>query len=870
MIPLTITEIVPSFIKQEFREVIDKRSLLLLIKKYKNNPSICEPLKKIKKKMKKNNYIKITHSRKVNYGRLIPNGGYIYLEKKIRNTLANDKYVDIDIVNCWSVILSQVCAKNNLMCEKLMSYVNNREFVLNGIIEEEKCDREEAKNKIHKCIMTDNYNTTNTFLKELCNDTTKIVDIILLANGALKKTLKAYNKKANKTSNLKYSLLTYFLGHYELLIIESLFKQLKSLKLIDDNNFATYSYDGIMIKNKREEINKHLEKIQKGILKDTSFNIKLKIKSMSDKIKFTNIDQKSAEVKKQLDILFNTYCVNNFITDLETRKDFLPGFFEELGELNYPNNKLYMEHYFDHHFIFVLKGGVYTKKTIEYIYENKTKFPGKFYTKINLEEYSEKGLKEFVYKDDNDDDKIFIKEHKSAKYNKIIFDPTNNNYANYNLFEGFGYKMIDCEISKDDEILFKVFLYYIKKYFCDDNQKMFDNFMSFLANIIQFPDVKVHQSYILYSNVKGVGKSKLGVNLRKVFGLNHTFFGDVNKILGNGFDECIEHKLMIFIDEYKSGSGAGSDKFQELKSKISADRTFINKKFKSVEEHKDYCRYIIATDSTKFVKLERNHRRFNILHVKKIDEPGLLKKINLINGNKSLTIAKLFGEYLEKFNIKYDSYNAEEWSNNRVQPACHDDFLTTSSFDDFCVCIYQKNYELENDSEEIKMYKKEWLIRFRDDYLYKIYESITGKYKMKKTNFYKELRKKEYYWTETKNPQNKLHFKIDMKNLHKYLFANRLLQGNDDKEYKNFWIVKEEEEDSDSDEDEEEQKEEFDFSPHIFLGRICYNLPKSIIKLDYNGKLQFLRHHELYNGENVEFIDNYSRVVIEKKFTIDE
>ncbi len=811
MVSLTINKSSSIFTNMIFRELINKKHLNAMIKKYSNNPSIHENLMKIKKKMKKENYLKVKYTRKIKYGRLIADGGYIYLKSQIRNLLVDDKYVDIDIVNCWCSILSQLCNSNNIMCEKLTSYVNNREHILDKIINEEDCDRDEAKTKIFQCMMSDEYKTKNKFLLELRDETSKSADFIISFNKNLVKDVEKYNKKTNKTSNIKYSVLSYVFGQYELQIIESVYNYLKEKDLIDENNFATYSYDGIMIKGDKNVIIKHIEKLEKRILKDTEFNIKLKMKSMKDKIKVIKSSLKDEFIKVKVDTLSKEYYKDNYITDLEAQQDFIPAFFEELSELSYPDNFNFMSEYFDRHFMFIVKCGLFTKKSIEYIYENKEKYPERYYTKINLEEYTIYGLKEYVFIDDDDKEQMFLKKYKSKKFNKIIFDPDNNNAANFNLFDGFGYKMIDCEITEEDKKLFNTYLDYIREYFCDNNKKMFDNFMSFLANIIQFPTVKIDQSYILYSNMKGVGKSKLGGMLRKVFGLNHTFFGDVNKILGDGFDECIEHKLMIFIDEYKSGNGSGSDKFQELKSKISADRVFINKKYKSVEEHKDYCRYIIATDSTKYIKLERNHRRFNILHVRKIDDKKLLRKINIINGAKSLTIAKMFGEYLYDYDIKYGMYDIDEWIENRVQPDCHDEFLTTSSFEDFIVKLYKKDID-KNDyyyDEIAHIYKKDYLLRISNSKMYRIIYGGEGKYRMKESTFTKEINKEQYRpWIKTVTNHNISCYKINLQVLHKYLTKNRLLHTANDKEYKNYWTMKdiqEEHPDSDAETDDEDE-----------------------------------------------------------------
>jgi hypothetical protein len=51
-----------------------------------------------------------------------------FVRKEIRLTLLKDLYIDIDIVNCHHNILYQLCKQNNIECEYLNQYINNRDF----------------------------------------------------------------------------------------------------------------------------------------------------------------------------------------------------------------------------------------------------------------------------------------------------------------------------------------------------------------------------------------------------------------------------------------------------------------------------------------------------------------------------------------------------------------------------------------------------------------------------------------------------------------------------------------------------------------------------------------------------------------------
>ena len=76
---------------------------------------------------KENNNIEVKYTRKYNYGRVSPSK-YLSVEilkRKVRGTVLNGLYCDIDIINCNYTILLNICKKYNYNHYYIQEYVNN-------------------------------------------------------------------------------------------------------------------------------------------------------------------------------------------------------------------------------------------------------------------------------------------------------------------------------------------------------------------------------------------------------------------------------------------------------------------------------------------------------------------------------------------------------------------------------------------------------------------------------------------------------------------------------------------------------------------------------------------------------------------------
>ena len=90
-----------------------------------------------------------------------------YLKKEIRNSIMPKNIKDIDMVNAHPVILNYLCKKNNVDCDILENYIDNRELILSSFSENRKSVKElflSILNGGFKDVYSDD-KQTNNYLK---------------------------------------------------------------------------------------------------------------------------------------------------------------------------------------------------------------------------------------------------------------------------------------------------------------------------------------------------------------------------------------------------------------------------------------------------------------------------------------------------------------------------------------------------------------------------------------------------------------------------------------------------------------------------------------------------------------------------------
>ena len=95
-----------------------------------------------------------------------------YLKKEIRNFIMPKNIKEIDMVNCHPAISNYLCKKNNVNCNILKNYIENRELILSSFGEDRKIVKElflSILNGGFKDIYSDN-KQTNNYLKLFENE----------------------------------------------------------------------------------------------------------------------------------------------------------------------------------------------------------------------------------------------------------------------------------------------------------------------------------------------------------------------------------------------------------------------------------------------------------------------------------------------------------------------------------------------------------------------------------------------------------------------------------------------------------------------------------------------------------------------------
>ncbi len=85
----------------------------------------------------KNGIIKVPYYRNNGQGRLQSKNSLSMqkLSREIRNTIADNFYIDIDMVNCHATILNFLCKYDfNFKCSFLNDYINRRDIILDELI----------------------------------------------------------------------------------------------------------------------------------------------------------------------------------------------------------------------------------------------------------------------------------------------------------------------------------------------------------------------------------------------------------------------------------------------------------------------------------------------------------------------------------------------------------------------------------------------------------------------------------------------------------------------------------------------------------------------------------------------------------------
>ena len=194
-------------------------------------------------------------------------------------------------------------------------------------------------------------------------------------------------------------------------------------------------------------------------------------------------------------------------------------------------------------------------------------------------------------------------------YHNRVFDPKEVNPDDFNTWPGFRADLVTEE--DIDMNLIEPFLNHIRKVMSNCNDKVYGFVLNWLAQIVQEPWKKMGHA-LLFVGQEGAGKGRFLELIRRVIGSSLvTEANDLESVSGR-FNSQLNDKLVVCFNEVQNTTKKFRGSYDKLKSIITDEEQWIERK--GVDRMKVKCciRVIIASNNDRPIPLGSSDRRFCI------------------------------------------------------------------------------------------------------------------------------------------------------------------------------------------------------------------------------------------------------------------
>ena len=177
---------------------------------------------------------------------------------------------DIDMVNSHPVILLSICQKNELSCNILKNYVNNRNLILNSFGDNRKSVKEMSLTIL------------NGGFKEKYSDDNRINNYLKLSENGIIEIQKYFYSKDKRYFEKDFNYMRKNLSRIILDIENQILHIMINYFVLKRVNIFTLEYDGLKIYSDNKSRHFLINDLEKIILEKTGINMKLLFKNIED------------------------------------------------------------------------------------------------------------------------------------------------------------------------------------------------------------------------------------------------------------------------------------------------------------------------------------------------------------------------------------------------------------------------------------------------------------------------------------------------------------------------------------------------------------------------------------------------------------
>ena len=531
------------------------------------------------------------------------------LPREFRGAIGGN-YHDIDMVNCHPSLLLQYCKKNDIKCDNLEYYVDNRDVVIKKIMNDYQMNKGDVK-QLFLSVMNGGKRDgiTDPFFTKFKTECERIHTFITSLNPKLHKDV-CKRKEFNVNGSLTNIILCTLENEILLYAVQYLMSK--------DYKVDVLVFDGCMIRKEedKEITDKLLNGLNVYVLEKTGYDIKFIEKELDTSIDLSMYDSPKNDIEAS-------------ITYYKDKEEF------EKTHLKIIHPPIYISMIKDKFELQSRDGLVQSYQDMKTIVKNE----------VNGKEIISKTS--FI--------KTWINDENIRKYDSMVFTPPplKHDLRDYNTWQGFDNenKPLPSNFNMETNEYIIRFREYISN-LVNGRENYVNYIIAWIANIIQYPAYRSQVCIILYSLVEGVGKTKLIELIENIIGEKYSFsITDVSNQLFGKHSMAEFEKLFISLSEIK-----GKDTYsnsETFKSRITdPKRDFEPKGLKSFNSI-NYSNYICSTNNINSVNAGENDRRFCVItcnNKKANDKIYFMKFDNDIVKNPEAV--RCIYEYLKKFSIE--------------------------------------------------------------------------------------------------------------------------------------------------------------------------------------------------------------------------
>ena len=193
-----------------------------------------------------------------------------YLKKEIRNSIMPKNIKDIDMINAHPVILFNLCQKNDIPCNILKNYIENRDIILESFGDNKKFVKE-----LFLTIL-------NGGFKEKYSNDDRINNYLNLLEKEIIEIQKTFYEKDKRYFEKGYNYLGKNLSRIILDVENQMLQEMINYFVSKRVKILTLEFDGLKIYTNDKSKHFSINDLEKIILEKTGINMKLSFKTIHD------------------------------------------------------------------------------------------------------------------------------------------------------------------------------------------------------------------------------------------------------------------------------------------------------------------------------------------------------------------------------------------------------------------------------------------------------------------------------------------------------------------------------------------------------------------------------------------------------------